>query len=212
MKAFTIILIVLIVLVLAALLVWYSTKLEKSSQKTFNIIFTVIGTLLLMALLLSVTALPKTTDKLLTSGIEGIRTQINSVKPGSANSEMDATQFKEYLNDSKEMSDYLLENEYASFLTRTFGVRYYIRMFNRFAKNLDANMAVFEDTGTTFSVTNILNYVKDQTVKPVRTAAKVLEIVVTVASALFLILMFVWANSIKKGAFSKGTTFGETVK
>ena len=194
MKAFTIILIVLIVLVLAALLVWYSTKLEKSSQKTFNIIFTVIGTLLLMALLLSVTALPKTTDKLLTSGIEGIRTQINSVKPGSADSEMDATQFKAYLNDSKEMSGY------------------YIRMFNRFAKNLDANMAVFEDTGTTFSVTNILNYVKDQTVKPVRTAAKVLEIVVTVASALFLILMFVWANSIKKGAFSKGTTFGETVK
>lgn len=212
MKTFTIVIIFLLIIAFTALVVWYSLKLEKSSHKTANIIITILGTVLLLVLMYFISRIPKTTDKILTTGIAGITTELDRMSPGSTDTEMDATQFKSYLKDSQEMSDYLLEDKYAGFLTRTFGVRYYIKMFNKFANNLDDNMAMFEQTGQTFSVKNILNYVKDQTVKPVRTATKVLEILATIVSGLFLIIMFYWATSIKKGKISKGVTFGDNVK
>lgn len=212
MKTLAIIIIFIAIIGVAALIVWYSTKIEKSSHKTANIVLTILGTVLLLSLFYTITMIPKTTDKLLTSGISSIEEMFEQMTPGSTTNAMDATQFKSYLNDSKEMSQLLIENKYASFFTRTFGVRYYIKMFNKFANNLDDNMVMFENTGMTFSVENILNYVKDQTVKPVLTATKVLEIVATIVSVLFLIIMFYWAVSIKKGKISTGVTFGDNVK
>ena len=210
MKTSLIILIFLAIIALTALTVWYASRLEKSRHKTFNIILTITGAVLIMILLLGITKIPSSTDKILTTGIAQIKTQLESLNPGSTDTDMDATQFKAYLNKSQDVSDYLINNEYAGFLTRTFGVRYYIKMFNIFANNLDDNMKMFEEAGNTFSVNNILNYVKEQTVKPVLTATKILEIVVATVAALFLLIMFIWAASIKKGKISKGVTFGET--
>lgn len=209
MKTSLIILIFLAIIALTALTVWYASRLEKSRHKTFNIILTITGAVLIMVLLLGVTKIPSSTDKILTTGIAQIKTQLESLNPGSTDTDMDATQFKAYLNKSQDVSDYLINNEYAGFLTRTFGVRYYIKMFNKFANNLDDNMKIFEEAGNTFSVNNILNYVKGQTIKPVLTATKVLEILVTIIAILFILIMFIWAASIKKGKISKGVTFGE---
>jgi hypothetical protein len=209
MKTSVIILIFLAIIALTALTVWYASRLAKSQHKTFNIILTIIGSILIMVLLLGISKIPGSTDKILTNGISQIKAQLESMNPGSTDVEMDATQFKAYLNKSQDVSDYLINDEYAGFLTRTFGVRYYIKMFNKFADNLDDNMKMFEEAGNTFSVNNILNYVKEQTVKPVLSATKILEIVVTIVAALFLLIMLIWAASIKKGKISKGVTFGE---
>lgn len=209
MKTSIIVLIFLAIIALTSLTVWYASRLAKSQHKTFNIILTIIGSILIMVLLLGISKIPGSTDKILTNGISQIKAQLESMNPGSTDFEMDATQFKAYLNKSQDVSDYLINDEYAGFLTRTFGVRYYIKMFNKFADNLDENIKMFEDAGNTFSVNNILNYVKEQTVKPVLSATKILEIVVTIVAALFLLIMLIWAASIKKGKISKGVTFGE---
>lgn len=209
MKTSVIILIFLAIIVLTALTVWYASRLKKSQHKTFNIFLTITGAVLIIILLLGITKIPSSTDKILTSGITQIKAQLESMNPGSTDVDMDATQFKAYLNKSQDISGYLINNEYAGFLTRTFGVRYYIKMFNIFANNLDDNMKMFEDAGNTFSVNNILNYVKEQTIKPVLSATKILEIVVTIFAVIFLLIMFIWAASIKKGKISKGVTFGE---
>ena len=209
MKTSVIILIFVAIIALTSLMVWYASRLKKSQHKTFNIILTITGAVLIMALLLGITKIPSSTDKILNNGISHIKAQLESMNPGSTDVDMDATQFKAYLNKSQDVSGYLLNDEYAGFLTRTFGVRYYIKMFNIFANNLDDNMKMFEEAGNTFSVNNILNYVKDQTVKPVLSATMILEIVVAIIAALFLLIMFIWEASIKKGKISKGVTFGE---
>ncbi len=185
---------VVIVACAAGLVYCTHLKLQRSSLKTVMFIIPVLIAVLSVTLLILSTFIPQKMDNLLTQGIEQIETNINAISPDFTNQELDTTQLKSVINDTKMLKSSFDNDVRVNFIAKIVGINAYITFLNDFVENIETNVVCFEENKIPFTLDNIFHHLKQQTATPILKAVKTMEIIIItitlIINAINLALIF----------------------
>lgn len=214
MKIIFVVLFALLIIAFAFLLIWQLFwKMIPSSAKKIFIAVTILGTLLFEALFIASAFIPNKIDKLLAQGIVSIENNINEISSDYTNEVLSPEKVKLLIADTKQIKYSLKENPEAGFIVKTIGLNTYLSYLEDFSDGVDGHLREFEAQGIPFTLHNIFDYLKKQTIEPVLSATKVIEIIILSLAAVFFVVLIVCFVCHKNGwlSSSEKITFGEGV-
>lgn len=164
------------------------STLDKSKYRTLAIVLSIVSCIIFVALLISTRYIPGAVNQYIDAGVNITENKLNEISPGYTEQILDKEKIRNILLDSKQMKHNL--NEYTqdvSFITRFMGIDAYLDYFEDFAEKLDENIIFFEQKNIPFTIHNILQYIKNESV------VKIEEIVATISLILFIISVVVYS-------------------
>lgn len=191
----------------------YMAGHKAPKHNTLLIIATGLTAVAATVLLMLSSMIPGQADRLIESTLTKVEDRMALVSPDFATTEVDATNFRELIADTRQVTTYLDDNEQANFLVSLLGARAYVAAADMLCDNIDQVFADFEQTQTPFTPHNLFNYLQEQSQEPVRKATAIIETVILVLTGLLLVFLFFFHTALCKGWIrtDNGVVFGEDI-
>lgn len=182
------ILFILLLLGVAFCIVRYKLlPMENKSDRMWLIVSLSAITLLYVILLIVGMTLPAKVDSMLVVGTDQIEAYYNADDSEASNRVLDKTQLNELLLSAHSIRSNVDARKDVSWFVQWLGMNAYIDGIDSFAGSIDTHLAELEAQGKDFTLHNILVYTREQAHVSLKSAAKVVEIVVFIL-ALFSFL------------------------
>lgn len=173
------VLFILLLLGAAACIVRYKLlPMENKSDRMLLIAGLSALTLVAVILLILGMTLPAKVDNMLAVGTEQIESYYNIDNPEASNRVIDKTQLNEILLSAHSIRSNVDARKDVSWFVQWLGMNAYIDGIDSFAGSIDTHLAELEAQGKDFTLHNILVYTREQAHISLKSAAKVIEIVV----------------------------------
>lgn len=187
-----VILYALLIAGISALIFWkLLLPMKHSTARTVTLIVSVFGTILCEALFILTAMIPSKVDKMLTVGINAVETHYESVQTGYVNKELSTLELEKVLNDTKMLASYIDERPEASLTIQLIGAGAYISYIKTFAHTLEQHIQDMREAGIPITLHNVLERIHELSRPAVLKWTKVLEILVLILSAIFLIALVI---------------------
>jgi len=188
--------------------------MSKSTEKNIVFVVLILGTIIFETLFIVSACIPNKVNVILSESIINIENQMNEISEEYTDQVLDSEKVKALISDSKQIRSYLDNRSDVNFFIEIIGINTYIAYLEDFRDEVDKHLQEFEASGTPFTLHNIFDYLLEQSKTPVLKATKIIEIIVLVCCALFLICVVVAVYLIKNGHLtSQGSsiTFGDEI-
>ncbi len=113
------------------------------------------------------------------------------MQPGYVNKELSTLELEKVLNDTKMLASYIDERPEASLTIQLIGAGAYISYIKTFAHTLEQHIQDMREAGIPVTLHNVLERIHDLSRPAVLKWTKVLEILVLILSAIFLIALVI---------------------
>ena len=213
MNTFSVILFSILIAGAGAGLIWLAVR-NLPHSKHRSMFFGAVGvvTLIMLSLFCLTATLPRKVHRLLCDGSAEIEQQIETIAPGKTHEVLSIDELKAILSNTRQFSSFEKADDDMGIVIRLIASNVIGDRIEQMCNNIETEIALFEQTGNSVTIHNILSYLVVRTDAPVHKTAKVLEIIVLVASLVCFIMLVVLMQAIRKGYFSsKGVVFGEDI-
>ena len=192
MKLVYVILFAVLIAGIAALIFWkLLLPMKHSTARTVTLIVSVFGTILCETLLILAAMIPSKVDTMLTIGIDAVETHFESVQPGYVNKELSTLELENVLSNTKMIASFIDERPEASLAVQLIGAGTYISYIKTFANTLQRHIQDMKDAEIPITLHNVLMRIQDLSRPAVLKWTKVLEILVLILSAVFLLALVI---------------------
>ncbi|MBP3482324.1 MAG: hypothetical protein J6K28_02895 [Alistipes sp.] len=164
-------------------------------HKVLIIAGAVIAVVLFEVLFLSAAALPRKVNGLLNDAVRDVVLHLEEVSPGATTEELGIEDIKTLVSAAKDFSSFSDMDDETGFVVRMIYESIVGDRIHSLCENVEAEVALFEQTGTTPTVCNILDYTVHRADDPIRRAAKILETVILVIAFICFVVLgaLIWA-------------------
>ena len=164
-------------------------------HKALIIAGAVIAVVLFEVLFLSAAALPRKVNGLLNDAVRDVVLHLEEVSPGATTEELGVEDLKTLVSAAKDFSSFSDTDDDTGFVVRMIYESIVGDRIQSLCENVEAEVALFEQTGTTPTVCNILDYTVHRADAPIRRAAEILETAILVIALICFVVLgaLVWA-------------------
>lgn len=210
MNIFLLILFIILLAIAPYAIIRYKViPLETSDTKKEWFVITIIAGIVIEVAIIALAVLPNRINNFTIACIQNIESRIEASSPGYTGKELDKEEVKTFLNNSREITSSIRNDNKAGFLTNALGVGSYISFFDSFCNDIDNNIKEFENTNTPFTLHNIFMTVQEKTEEKVFSTMKILQILIIAAGALFYLFAAIFIKNRKSSGKIKSVTFGD---
>lgn len=174
------------------------TTIEGKTARIMLTAVTIITFLVAEVIFISAVALPRSIDKAIGKSISKIEAQMNEISPGFTDQVQDVDKVKAVLSDSNQVSSYLESNPDVNFIMNAIGVTAYVYFFDEFSENIETNLIIFEQEGKEFTISNIFEYIHQNSKPSIMKGSKILQIIIIVLILIGYIALVIISFAVKK--------------
>lgn len=162
---------------------------------------TAAGTVILMAAFVICAVVPGKSYRLMSSAIDSAEKQIEAAYPGYTDTVIDKSEFEAFINGSMEASRSTEEQPVLSMALDIPGIGAVKSTIDTILGGTDSFMAEFDETGTPFTLHNIMISLQEKAKAGIRKSMGIAGTVITIIAVLFYLGTVIAATGIRKGWF-----------